>query len=118
MLAAYKLHAGQELFLQQLMCQDKMMLTELTENLGVTPVTVTRMSDRLEKNGFLRKEKCCSDQRAVQISLTEKGREAATNITDQTWNQLEQQMTQNLSIEEKVLLKRLLMQVLENLEEK
>ncbi|OMP76442.1 MarR family winged helix-turn-helix transcriptional regulator [[Flexibacter] sp. ATCC 35208] len=115
MLAAYNLHAGQEIFLQQVLCHNGIMLSDLTTNMEVTPVTVTRMADRLEKNGFLVKEKCCTDQRAVRVSLTEKGKEAAMHITEQTWNQLEQQMVQGLSTEERIILKRLLMQVLENL---
>ncbi|PWV46183.1 MarR family winged helix-turn-helix transcriptional regulator [Chitinophaga sp. S165] len=117
MLAAYNLHAGQEHFLAQVLCGGAMTMNELTENLDVTPATVTRMAERLEKNGFLTKEKCCSDQRVVRVKLTEKGTEAATKIIDTTWNKLEQQIVKNMSTEEKVLLRRLLMQVLENIEE-
>lgn len=115
LLAAYNLHAGQEIFLQQVLCRGSVVLSDLTESLEVTPVTVTRMADRLEKNGFLVKEKCMVDNRAVRISLTEKGKEAAMHITEQTWNQLENQMVDGLSMEERIVLKRLLMQVLENL---
>lgn len=117
MLAAYNLHAGQELFLQEVLCRGAMTMNELTDNLEVAPATVTRMAERLEKNGFLVKEKCCTDQRVVRVSLTEKGQEAASHITEVTWNKLEEQIAKNMSTEEKVLLKRLLMQVLENLEE-
>ncbi|QHS63420.1 MarR family winged helix-turn-helix transcriptional regulator [Chitinophaga agri] len=117
LLAAYNLHAGQEQFLATVLCGGAMTMNELTENLEVTPATVTRMAERLEKNGFLNKEKCCNDQRVVRVSLTEKGTEAATQIIDTTWNKLEQQMVRNMSMEEKILLRRLLMQVLENIEE-
>ncbi|ACU60260.1 MarR family winged helix-turn-helix transcriptional regulator [Chitinophaga pinensis] len=117
MLAAHQLHAGQEHFLAQLLCGGPMTMNELTENLEVTPATVTRTAERLEKNGFLTKEKCNNDQRVVRVSLTDKGKEAATDIIDTTWNKLEQQMVKNMSTEEKVLLRRLLMQVLENIEE-
>ena len=117
MLAAYNLHAGQEQFLQEVMCNGAMTMNELKDNLEVTPATVTRMAERLEKNGFLTKEKCCTDQRVVRVSLTDKGKEATSQIIDTTWNKLEQQMSKNMSMEEKILLKRLLMQVLDNLEE-
>jgi DNA-binding MarR family transcriptional regulator len=53
----------------------------------------------------------------VQVFLTDQGEEAAKYITEQTWNKLEQQTVKNLSMEERMLLKRLLMQVLENLDE-
>jgi DNA-binding MarR family transcriptional regulator len=117
MLAGYNLHAGQELFLQEVMCRGTMTMNELTDNLEVTPATVTRMAERLEKNGFLTKEKCCNDQRVVRVSLTEKGQEAASDIIETTWNKLEQQIVKNMSTEEKLLLKRLLMQVMDNLDE-
>jgi DNA-binding MarR family transcriptional regulator len=117
MLACYDLHAGQEIFLQQVLCRQGITMNELTDNMEVTPATVTRMAERLEKKGFLNKEKCTTDQRVVQVYLTEKGEEAAKHITEQTWNKLEQQIVKNLSMEERMLLKRLLMQVLENLDE-
>lgn len=117
MLACYDLHAGQEIFLQQVLCRQGITMNELTDNMEVTPATVTRMAERLEKKGFLKKEKCTADQRVVQVFLTDKGEEAARHITEQTWNKLEQQIVKNLSMEERMLLKRLLMQVLENLDE-
>lgn len=117
MLACYDLHAGQEIFLQQVLCRQGITMNELTDNMEVTPATVTRMAERLEKKGFLNKEKCTTDQRVVQVYLTEKGEEAAKHITEQTWNKLEDQIVKNLSMEERMLLKRLLMQVLENLDE-
>lgn len=117
MLACYDLHAGQEIFLQQVLCRQGITMNELTDNMEVTPATVTRMAERLEKKEFVRKEKSATDQRVVQVFLTEKGEEAAKHITEQTWNRLEQQIVKNLSTEERMLLKRLLMQVLENLDE-
>ena len=117
MLACYDLHAGQEIFLQQVLCRQGITMNELTDNMEVTPATVTRMAERLEKKGFLNKEKCATDQRVVQVYLTDKGEEAAKHITEQTWNKLENQIVKNLSMEERMLLKRLLMQVLENLDE-
>ena len=54
MLAAYNLHAGQEHFLAQLLCGGQMTMNELTENLDVTPATVTRMAERLEKKDCFR----------------------------------------------------------------
>src|SRR3954467_12609568 len=86
MLACYDLHAGQEIFLQQVLCRQGITMNELTDNMEVTPATVTRMAERLEKKGFLNKEKCSTDQRVVQVYLTEKGEEAAKHITEQTWN--------------------------------
>ena len=117
LLSCYDLHAGQEIFLQQLLCRPGMTMNELTEQLEVTPATVTRMGERLEKKGFIKKEKGIKDQRVVSVFLTEKGEEAARFVTEQTWNKIEDQMVKDLSTEERLLLKRLLMQVLSNLDE-
>jgi DNA-binding MarR family transcriptional regulator len=115
LLAKHDLHAGQELFLKHVLCRQGITLAELTENLEVTPATVTRMAERLEKKGFICKTRCSSDQRQIRVYLTDKGQNAATEIMEHYWNQLENQMVENLSIEEKILLKRLLMQVLDNI---
>jgi DNA-binding MarR family transcriptional regulator len=81
----------------------------------VSAVTVTRTVERLEKNGFLKKERCQSDQRAVRVYLTEKGAKAVESVEQKMWEVLERETLDNLSMEERVLLKRLLMQVLSNL---
>lgn len=114
LLGMHELHAGQELMLEHISQQEGITLNELTTEMGVSAVTTTRMVGRLEKNGFLEKVKCCEDQRAIRVFLTDKGKETACETAKRTWGELEEQMTANLSTEEKVLLKRLLMQVLEN----
>ncbi|ASZ13935.1 MarR family transcriptional regulator [Chitinophaga pendula] len=114
LLGMHELHAGQELMLEHVSQQEGITLNELTTEMGVSAVTTTRMVGRLEKNGFLEKVKCSEDQRAIRVYLTDKGKETACEIAKRTWGELEEQMTANLSTEEKVLLKRLLMQVLEN----
>lgn len=114
LLGMHELHAGQELMLEHISQQEGITLNELTTEMGVSAVTTTRMVGRLEKNGFLEKVKCCEDQRAIRVFLTDKGKETACATAKRTWGELEEQMTANLSTEEKVLLKRLLMQVLEN----
>jgi len=81
----------------------------------VSAVTVTRMVERLEKNGFLKKERCMADQRSVRVYLTDKGKLAVESITERMWEELEKETVANLNIEERILLKRLLMQVLNNL---
>ena len=71
--------------------------------------------ERLEKNGFLKKERCTADQRSVRVYLTEKGKSAVESITEKMWEELEKETVANMSTEERVLLKRLMMQVLKNL---
>jgi len=115
LLASLNLHAGQELLLQQIHRQQGITLNELTCGMCVSAVTVTRTVERLEKNGFLKKERCQADQRAVRVYLTEKGIKAVESVEQKMWEVLEQETVDHLSMEERVLLKRLLMQVLSNL---
>lgn len=116
LLVGLGLHVGQELILQQIQQQEGITLNELTCDMCVSAVTVTRTVERLEKNGFLIKARCSADQRAVRVFLTDKGREAATRITEMMWGELEKETLARFSTEERVLLKRLLMQVLKNLQ--
>jgi DNA-binding MarR family transcriptional regulator len=103
------------LLLQQIYQQQGITLNELTCGMCVSAVTVTRTVERLEKNGFLKKERCTFDQRAVRVYLTEKGVTAVETVEEKMWEVLEGETVDNLSTEERMLLKRLLMQVLSNL---
>ncbi|MDP4015281.1 MAG: MarR family transcriptional regulator [Candidatus Nanopelagicales bacterium] len=51
--------------------------------LQVHPTSVTNAVDRLEKDGFVRRDPHPSDRRAVLVSLTPSGREAAEAATRQ-----------------------------------
>jgi len=115
LLATLDLHAGQELLLQQIHQQEGITLNELTCGMCVSAVTVTRTVERLEKNGFLKKIRCMADQRSVRVYLTEKGKKAVESVTEKMWEELEKEIVANLSTEERLLLKRLMMQVLKNL---
>ena len=115
LLSSLNLHAGQELLLQQIYQQQGITLNELTYGMCVSAVTVTRTVERLEKNGFLKKERCSFDQRAVRVFLTEKGVSAVEAVEQKMWEVLERETVDNLTTEERMLLKRLLMQVLSNL---
>jgi DNA-binding MarR family transcriptional regulator len=49
-------------------------LCELAESAGIAAPTATRLVDRLETAGVLRRDRLPSDRRTVLISLTEEGR--------------------------------------------
>lgn len=50
--------------------------TDIAQDLDITPPSVTAMLKRLEKKGFITKEKSGDDARRVQIVLTQEGRRA------------------------------------------
>jgi DNA-binding MarR family transcriptional regulator len=54
----------------------------LSRLLGVDPGFVTRMVDRLEKQGFVRRDRNNPDRRVVNLTLTEAGRHVAARILE------------------------------------
>lgn len=54
-------------------------VSQLAAALAIHPSTCSNMLDRLEEDGFVCKERSKRDQRAVHITLTEKGSELLQN---------------------------------------
>ncbi|MFM2346668.1 MAG: hypothetical protein RL654_1421 [Pseudomonadota bacterium] len=52
----------------------------LARDLDVDPAAITRMFDRLEAKGLVRRERSTTDRRVVQLALTEAGREVAEKV--------------------------------------
>jgi DNA-binding MarR family transcriptional regulator len=53
---------------------------ELARTMSYDSGSMTRMLDRLEKKGFLVRERSAADRRVVKIALTDKGRSAARQL--------------------------------------
>jgi len=115
LLARIDLHPGQEFLLINLWPQDGLTHTEIAEHLCVQPATLSRMLDRLVKTGLVQRQPDSGDQRVSRVFLTEKGQELLEPI-QQTWEELERISFANLTPEERLLLRRILLKVLENLE--
>lgn len=114
LLARIELYPGQEFLLINLWPQDGLTHSEVAETLCVQPATVTRMLDRLVKAGLVQRRPDEQDQRVSRVYLTEAGRGLLGPI-EQAWQKLEAISFANLTLEERVLLRRLLLQVNENL---
>jgi DNA-binding MarR family transcriptional regulator len=117
LLARIDLYPGQEFLLLSLRPKDGLTHSEVAENLCVQPATVTRMLDRLVKTGLVARRTDAEDQRVSRVYLTEKSRELLQPI-EQAWQELEEISFANLTLEERLLLRRILLQVNENLVEK
>lgn len=108
-----KVHHGQEGLLVALhSCQGRTQ-KELANIMGIKPATMTVMIQRMEKNGLVRKEQDKEDQRTTRIYITKKGEDEYKKVKA-IWDQIEEEMFENFSIEEKIILKRLLMQMQSN----
>jgi DNA-binding MarR family transcriptional regulator len=114
LLAALELHPGQEMLLLRLWPGDGLAQSQLAADMCVQPATLTKMLDRLVRNGLVERRVDADDQRVSRIYLTDAGRALQAPV-EAVWQTLEAQSMANLSIEERIVLRRLLMQVLSNL---
>lgn len=114
LLSAIDLHVGQEMFLLQLWKRDGLTQSELADGLCVEPATITRMLDRMECSGLVQRRKDLEDQRVTRVYLTQTGRSLQEPVQD-TWQALEEISMVDFSVEERLLLRRLLMQLVDNL---
>lgn len=55
---------------------------EISKMLGIDSGLMTRMLDKLEEKGLLSRSRSIDDRRVVNLELTDKGREVATQIPD------------------------------------
>ena len=113
-LAEMGLHIGQERLLMELWQEDGLTQTELAERLCIEPPTLTKMLSRLEKTRLLEKRRDVEDKRICRIFLTDKGYSLQKPITD-LWLDLEEIILANLSQEERLLYRRFLIQIFDNL---
>ena len=114
LLSEFGLHAGQEMVLLSLWRQCGMTQSQLAEELCVEAPTLTRMVQRLEKAELLARCGDADDARVSRVHITAKGR-ALQEPVAAVWNQLDVQTLQSFTLEERVLLRRLLLQVQQNL---
>jgi DNA-binding MarR family transcriptional regulator len=108
------LYAGQEMFLWHLWRQDGLTQSQMVERMCVQPPTVSKMLDRLERTGLVERRPDSEDSRISRVYLTEQGHRSQRAVRD-IWTDLEQRIAAGLNVEERIVLRRLLLQVHENL---
>ncbi|MDK1081960.1 MAG: MarR family winged helix-turn-helix transcriptional regulator [Anaerolineae bacterium] len=114
LLADIGLHVGQDATLQALWVEDKLTQSELAERLCIQLATVNKMISRMEGANLVTKCEDAQDGRVSRVQLTQTGRELQV-ATEQVWERLEKSTLANFTTEEKIILRRLLHQILENL---
>ncbi len=109
------IHIGQEMILLQLWIKEGLTQSRIGERMQAEPSTITNMLHRLERSGFVERRQDPNDGRASLIYLTESGRALEQSVL-QVWKEVEERTVSGLTIEEKLLLRRLLMHVYNNWE--
>ncbi len=108
------LYEGQHHTLLQLWHNDGLPQAELTKRLGVEPASVSKAVERMEAAGFVQRRPDPQDARANCIFLTDKGRSLEEPVK-RILAESEERLLANMSPEERLLLRRLLLQMRENL---
>ncbi|MDZ4765071.1 MAG: MarR family transcriptional regulator [Chloroflexota bacterium] len=114
MLNEIGLHVGQEMFFVSLLQEEGATQSEIADRLHVQRATVTNMLQRLEHSGWIERRGDKVDQRVLHVYLTESGRALQYQL-QQVWREIEDQTTQGMTLEERLLFRRLLLQAYQNL---
>lgn len=107
-------HVGQEALLFQLWKEDGLSHSELADGLNVEPPAISKMVNRMESAGLVERRSDPVDSRISRVFLTQEGRSLQEPIED-IWQRTEMQMLEGLSTEEKLLFRRILADVRDNL---
>lgn len=110
------LHPGQLPLINLLGEEAKLSQKEISDRLHVKPPTVAVSIRRLENVGLIKKNSDSEDQRVKRICLSSKGEELYQKISA-IINHNEEILENGLSESEKCLLRRFLLQLINNLEE-
>lgn len=110
------LYPGQPPLLFSLYNNDGLSQKELADKIKITPATITVMLKRMEKSSLVTRKQDDEDQRISRVYLTEKGKEVCEELKG-VMKSLNEECFSNFTDEEKILLRRLLLQVRDNLME-
>ncbi|WLW50819.1 MarR family winged helix-turn-helix transcriptional regulator [Streptomyces sp. YU58] len=90
------LHPAQELVMMQLWDRGRMRQTDLARHVGADAATMTRTIQRLEKAGYVRRERSTSDKRSVLVEPTAASL-ALRQQVEELWSRLEDYVTGGLT---------------------
>jgi MarR family transcriptional regulator, organic hydroperoxide resistance regulator len=108
------LYEGQQNLLLLLWDEDGLPQAEITRRLGIEAASVSKGIERIESAGFIERHPDPDDARMNRIFLTDAGR-ALEEPVKQAWFGAEEQLLANMTPEERMLLRRLMLQMRENL---
>lgn len=113
-LSQVRLYPGQPHMLFALAQRDGKSQRELAEILNIKPATITVMINRMEKAGLVERREDMEDQRVSRVYITEQGRKVCEEVKT-IMNDMSKSCFKNFTQEEEAILKKLLLQVRDNL---
>lgn len=114
LLGTVGVYVGQEWILFRLLEKEGVTPSELAECCDVEVPTMSKALQRMEQSGVILRRQDGTDARISRIYLTDEGR-ALCHKVEALWLDLERQTVAGLSVEERLLLRRLLLQLRTNL---
>ena len=90
----------------------RMRMNELAASVLLTPSGLTRLVDRLEAEGLVRREQCASDRRGAHVVLTAEGRSRLRKAAPTHLRGIEEHFARHLTTDEADTLRRALTKVL------
>ena len=108
------LYRGQPFVLRTLWEEEGITHSELANRLHVRPPTISNTLKRMEKAGFLERRPDMEDQRVSRVYLTDAGR-AIQDRVEKVWRELDATTLAGFNLEERVLFRRFLLSVRDNM---
>ena len=107
-------YPGQPPMLLILNKKDGQSQKELADKLNLAPATITVMLKRMEKANLVVRKQDDEDQRISRVYISEEGKEICKKAS-RVMRNINEECFGNFTMEEKVILRRLLMQIRDNL---
>ncbi|MDR7246534.1 DNA-binding MarR family transcriptional regulator [Priestia megaterium] len=108
------LHVGQDNLLCKLWKDDGLTQLQLCEHLKCEPPTVTNMVKALEQKGIVYRQRDEKDGRVSRVYLTHEGRDLEGPVNER-WRKQQDKLLAGIVPEERLLLRRLMKKMAENL---
>ena len=97
----------QHLILAALSEADFLSPAEISDQLAMDGATLSGVLERMTEAGLIKKEENPGDRRSIRVSLTPRAKRMQEDLADQR-KAINEELTTKLSLEEKLLLKRML----------
>ena len=104
------LHRGQGFALVHLWHHDGVPQREISDAMHISPSSATNMLQRMERDGWIRRERDSVDQRIVRVYLTERAKKLRTEARG-VFREMEEELAAVYTEQERATLRRLLLKL-------
>jgi DNA-binding MarR family transcriptional regulator len=106
-LAPFGITPVQQLILTVLGEDEFLSPAEISEKIAMDSATLSGVLERMAEGGLIRREENPEDRRSIRVSLTAKAKKMQEDVAGQR-KAINEELTEKLSLEERLLLKRML----------